>query len=208
MALVIDVISDFVCPWCWIGKRNMDVLAGEFTIVRRWRPYLLHPAIPRGGLPRDELVRQKFGSEERARDLAAGVAEAGRSAGLDINYALIDTTPDTRDAHRLMRWAGGQARADAVAEGLFRAYFSEGCNIGDAAVLADIGAGAGLDRPLLEDLFAADADRDIIDAQAARARELGVSGVPTYVFADKFALVGAQPVEYLRKAAQKAAAAA
>ena len=114
--------------------------------------------------------------------------------------------PDTRDAHRLVRWAGGQGRADAVAEWLFRAYFSEGRDIGDAAVLADIGAAAGMDRAILEDLLAGDADRDVIEAEAGRARAIGVSGVPTHIFANKVAVVGAQPIEALRQAAELAAA--
>ena len=200
MTISIDVVSDFVCPWCWVGKRNLDQLAGEHPFERRWRPYLLHPAMPKGGMAREDLVRQKFGSEERARDLASGVVTAGKAVGLDIDFAKITVTPDTRDAHRLVRWAGGQGRADAVAEALFRAYFSEGRDIGDTAVLADIGADAGMDAALIRELLASDADADVVEAEADRARAIGVTGVPTYVFADRVALVGAHPPDMLRKA--------
>ena len=206
MAITIDVVSDFVCPWCWIGKRHLDTFAGEADIERRWHPYLLHPDMPEGGVDRAEFVRQKFGSDARARELGAGVTAAAKGVGLEIDYSRVQRVPDTRDAHRLVRWAGGQGRADAVAEGLFRAYFSEGRDIGDAAVLADIGAAAGMDRAILEDLLAGDADRDVIEAEAGRARAIGVSGVPTHIFANKVAVVGAQPIEALRQAAELAAA--
>lgn len=206
MAITIDVVSDFVCPWCWIGKRHLDTFASEADIERRWHPYLLHPDMPAGGVDRAGFVRQKFGSDARARELGAGVTAAAKDVGLEIDYSRVQRVPDTRDAHRLVRWAGGQGRADAVAEGLFRAYFSEGRDIGDAAVLADIGAAAGMDRAILEDLLAGDADRDVIEAEAGRARAIGVSGVPTHIFANKVAVVGAQPIEALRQAAELAAA--
>lgn len=206
MAITIDVVSDFVCPWCWIGKRHLDTFANEAAVERRWHPYLLHPDMPEGGVDRADFVRAKFGSEERARELGANVTAVAKAAGLDIDYTRVNRIPDTRDAHRLVRWAGGQGRADAVAEGLFRAYFTEGRDIGDAAVLADIGAAAGMDRAILEGLLAGDADRDIINAQADRARSMGVSGVPTHIFANKVAVVGAQPIEALRQAAELAAA--
>lgn len=206
MAITIDVVSDFVCPWCWIGKRHLDAFASEAEIDRRWHPYLLHPDMPEGGVDRADFVRAKFGSDERARELGANVTAVAKAAGLDIDYSRVVRIPDTRDAHRLVRWAGGQGRADTVAEGLFRAYFSEGRDIGDAAVLADIGAAAGMDRAILEGLLAGDADRDIVDAQADRARSMGVSGVPTHIFANKVAVVGAQPIEALRQAAELAAA--
>lgn len=204
MAVKVDVISDFVCPWCWIGKRNLDTLAADVGVERRWHPYLLHPDMPKGGMARDELVRQKFGSEERARDLAAGVVAAAKSVGLDIDYSKIKVTPDTRDAHRLVRWAGGQGRADAVAEALFQAYFSEGRDIGDPGVLADIGEAAGMDRALILELLSGDADAEAVDMEANRARAIGVTGVPTYVFGDSVAVVGAQPPEYLRRAVNAA----
>lgn len=204
MALQVDVISDFVCPWCWIGKRNLETFARNTgtEIERRWHPYLLHPDIPAGGMDRAELVRAKFGDEARARELGENVRAAARSVGLNIDYSRIKRVPDTRDAHRLARWAGGQGRADTVAEGLFSAYFTEGRDIGDREVLADIGAAAGMDRMLIVELLAGDADLDIVSAEADRARSIGVSGVPTYIFDSKVAVVGAQPPDYLKKAAE------
>lgn len=203
MALTVDVISDFVCPWCWIGKRNLDTFAEEVAIERRWHPYLLHPNMPAEGAERAAFVKTKFGSRERAEELGAGVVAAGRAVGLEIDYGKVKRIPDTRNAHRLARWASGQGRADAVAERLFSAYFSEGRDIGDVEVLADIGVAAGMDRMLITELLAGDADIEIVNAEAGRARAIGVSGVPTYILGSKIAVVGAQPVEALREAAAR-----
>lgn len=200
MATTIDIISDFVCPWCYIGKRNLDTLRAEVAIETRWHPYLLHPEMPAGGIDRAELVRAKFGSAERARELGAAVEQAARDAGLFLELGKAPRVPDTRDAHRLMRWAAGQGVADALAEALFAAYFVDGRDIGEAAVLADLAAGTGLDPTIVAGLLASDADREAVQSQADHARAIGVSGVPTMVFDGKLAVVGAQPVEALRQA--------
>ena len=201
----IDIISDFVCPWCYIGKRHLDALRAEADIETRWHPYLLHPEMPAGGIDRAELVRAKFGSEERARELGRTVEAAACEAGLFIALGKAPRVPDTRDAHRLMRWATGQGVADALAESLFAAYFVDGRDIGDAEVLADLGANVGLDRAVVVKLLASDADREAVQAQADHARAIGVSGVPTMVFDRKLAVVGAQPVEALRTAVAQVA---
>jgi predicted DsbA family dithiol-disulfide isomerase len=202
----IDIISDFVCPWCYIGKRHLDALRAEAQIETRWHPYLLHPEMPPGGMDRAELVRAKFGSAERAKELGRSVEAAAREAGLYLELGKARRVPDTRDAHRLMRWASGQGVADALAEALFAAYFIDGRDIGDAEILADLGASVGLDRAVVAKLLAGDADREAVQAQADHARAIGVSGVPTLVFDRKLAVVGAQPVEALRDAAAQAAA--
>lgn len=202
----IDVISDFVCPWCYIGKRHLDALRAETEIETRWHPYLLHPEMPAGGIDRAELVRAKFGSAERAKELGAAVEQAARDAGLHLELGKAARVPDTRDAHRLMRWATGQGVADALAEVLFAAYFVDGRDIGDAEVLSDLGAAVGLDRAVITKLLAGDADRAAVQSQADHARAIGVSGVPTLVFDRKLAVVGAQPVAALREAAAQARA--
>lgn len=196
--------SDFVCPWCWIGKRNLDAFARERPINRTYWPYYLHPDLPNEGVDRTEMIIAKFGSVERARELGRVVEDAARASGLELDLGRVKHVPNTRDAHRLMRWASGQGIADDVAERLFAAHFAEGRNIGDVATLIDIGAAAGLDATLAAELLASDADRIVVDGQAAQAREMGISGVPTMVFDRKVTIVGAQPVEALRAAAARA----
>lgn len=190
--LKVDVVSDFVCPWCWIGKRGLDGFSANRPVDRRWRPYFLHPGLPSEGTDRKTLMLAKFGAGADMKGMAERIAAAGAEAGVEINYLAIERVPNTTDAHRLARWAGGQERGDEVAEGLFRAYFSEGRDIGKKDVLADIGEAAGLDRTLLLDLLAGDADRAAVEAEAERARDLGISGVPTQVIEDRLMLVGAQ----------------
>lgn len=201
----VDVISDFVCPWCYIGKRSLDALRAEVEIETRWHPYLLHPDLPAGGIDRRELIRAKFGSEDRARELGRAVEEAARAAGLFLDLGAVKRIPDTRDAHRVMRWAGGQGAADALAEHLFAAHFVDGRDIGDPEVLADLAALSGLDRALVLELLSGDADRAAVQAQADHARDMGINGVPMMVFNRRLAVVGAQPVEGLREALVQAA---
>lgn len=200
LVTTIDIISDFVCPWCYIGKRNLDALRAEAEIETRWHPYLLHPDMPPGGLDRAELIRKKFGSEERAKELGRNVEAAARQAGLFITLGKQPRIPDTRDAHRLMRWASGQGVADTLAERLFAAYFVDGLDIGDMQLLADLAADVGLDRAVVTKLLASDADREAVQAQADHARAIGVTGVPTMVIDQKLAVVGAQPVAALKQA--------
>lgn len=200
----VDKFSDFVCPWCWIGKRNLDLFAVERPLTRTYWPYYLHPDLPPEGVDRAEMSIAKFGSIERARELGRAVEEAAAEVGLEMRLGNIKRVPNTRDAHRVMRWAAGQGVADDLAERLFAAYFAEGRDIGDAATLTELAAAAGLDAGLLGDLLAGDADRELVDGQAAHARDMGISGVPTMVLDRKVTVVGAQPVEALHAAAARA----
>jgi predicted DsbA family dithiol-disulfide isomerase len=195
----IDIISDFVCPWCYIGKRHLDALRAEADLETHWHPYFLNPEVPSGGVDRAAMMIAKFGSIERARELGRGVEDAAREAGLFLDLSVVKRVPNTADAHRLMRWASGQGRGDALAESLFAAHFADGRDIGDAETLADLAAAAGLDRPLVAELLAGDADREAVQAQADHARATGISGVPTMVFNRAVAVVGAQPVDKLRR---------
>lgn len=201
----IDIISDFVCPWCYIGKRHLDALRAEAEIEMHWHPYFLNPDVPPGGVDRAAMMVAKFGSVERARELGRAVEDAARQAGLFLDLGVVKRVPNTADAHRLMRWAAGQGVADALAERLFAAHFADGRDIGDADVLADLAAAAGLDRALVAELLAGDADREVVRTQADHARTIGISGVPTMVFDRRLAVVGAQPVEALRQALVQAA---
>jgi len=200
----VDVISDFVCPWCYIGKRQLDRLRAEAEVETRWHPYMLNPDVPPGGVDRAEMMRAKFGSEARARELGRTVEAAAREAGLFLELGKARRVPNTLDAHRLVRWASGQGIADTLAELLFAAYFVDGHDIGDPEVLTDLAHRAGLDRGLVGELLTSDADRDAVRAQADHARAIGVTGVPTMVFNRKLAVVGAQPVPALRQALAQA----
>jgi predicted DsbA family dithiol-disulfide isomerase len=181
--LVIEVISDAICPWCWIAKRRLESaiasLAPDITTTVTWRPFELNPEMPKAGVDRRAYRSAKFGSWQRSQALDAQVAAAGRSEGLVFNHDKIERTPNTIDAHRLIRLAGQQGKQHDVVEGLFAAYFNEGRDIGDPTVLADIGASAGLDRARILAMLASDEAQAEVRSELRRAVNLRVSGVPT-----------------------------
>ncbi len=170
--LAIEVISDAICPWCWVAKRRLDraleALAPE-----------LNPGMPKAGVDRHAYRSAKFGSWQRSQALDAQVAAAGRSDGLVFNHDKMERTPNTVDAHRLIWLAGQLRKQDAVVEGLFAAYFNEGRDVGDQAVLADVGASAGLDRAMILAMLASDEGQAEVQSELQRAVSLRVSGVPT-----------------------------
>jgi predicted DsbA family dithiol-disulfide isomerase len=206
----LDVISDVVCPWCYIGKRRLEkaLATGGITAAVRWRPYQLDATIPPEGKDRRAYLEAKFGSSERIREVQARVASVGAEEGIAFAFDRIEISPNTLDAHRLIRWAGEAGRQEQVVEALFRAFFIEGRNLADSAVLAEIAAGAGMDRGDIAARLASDTDRAEVHAAVESAQMMGVTGVPTFVFASRYALVGAQPAEYIAGALQKAAQAA
>jgi predicted DsbA family dithiol-disulfide isomerase len=197
----VDLVSDFVCPWCYIGRHNLAQALNGAPVALRWHPYFLNPNV-QPGTDRNAYMIAKFGSLERARELGRNVEAAAAAAGLPLDLTRVKTMPDTANAHRLMRWAAGAGAgvADTVAAGLFAAHFDEGRDIGDVEVLADIAADAGMDRALVVDLLASDADRVVVEDQAERARDAGISGVPSFVLNGKLLVVGAQPAEVLASA--------
>jgi predicted DsbA family dithiol-disulfide isomerase len=193
----LDIFSDPVCPWCYIGKGLLDrALEGKpehpFTI--EWHPFQLNPDMPPEGADRASYLAAKFGGPERAAQIYARVQEAARLAGLGIDFDAMKRIPNTLNAHRLIHWAGLEGRQGAMVSRLFRAYFREGRDIGDAATLAGLAGDVGMDPALAARLLASDADRDDISARDAHARSRGVSAVPTYVIDNQYALSGAQPV--------------
>ena len=206
MTVIVDLVSDFICPWCYIGRHNLHRAFDGADVTVRWHPYFLNPGLP-PGVDRTAYMIAKFGSMDRAREIGRGVEEAAREAGLELDLGKVKTMPNTADAHRLMRWAAGQGVADTVAGLLFAAHFDEGRDIADHGVLAGIAAAAGMDGALVAELLAGDADAEIVDVQAERARDAGISGVPTYVLNGKLLVVGAQPVAALQRALAKAEAA-
>jgi predicted DsbA family dithiol-disulfide isomerase len=181
--LAIEVISDAICPWCWIAKRRLDsaiaAIAPDVTATVTWRPFELNPEMPKGGVDRRAYRSAKFGSWQHSRALDAQVAAAGRSEGLVFNHDKMERTPNTVDAHRLIWLAGQQCKQDVVVEGLFAAYFNEGRDVGDPNVLADVGASAGLNRAKVLAMLASDEGQAQVRSDLRRAVNLCVSGVPT-----------------------------
>jgi len=194
----LDIISDPICPWCYIGKTHLDralEAAGDTPFEIEWHPFQLNPEMPAEGMDRAAYLEHKFGGRDGAAQAYAPVVETAEKAGLGIDFAAIERTPNTLEAHRLIHWAGLEGRQTPVAMALFRAYFNDGRDIGDIDVLADIADGAGLDAAMIRQLLQGDADREDIRARDAWARDRGVTGVPTFIVAQKHAVPGAQPPE-------------
>jgi predicted DsbA family dithiol-disulfide isomerase len=197
--LQIEVASDVVCPWCYIGKRRLEkalnLLGRELDVKIRWLPFQLNPTMPKEGMPRAEYRKAKFGSLERSRALDARVIAEGRSEGIEFAFDRIERTPNTTAAHRLIALADD--RQDVVVQALFAAYFEEARDIGDPKVLAEIAAQCGVKGwP--------EKARDV-SALEEEVRELGISAVPTFIFERKSGVSGAYPAETLAKAMREAA---
>jgi predicted DsbA family dithiol-disulfide isomerase len=202
--LTIDVISDVICPWCFIGKRRLEKAFGDRAASVRWHPFQLNPDMPREGIDRKSYRIGKFGSWERSQELDARVAAAGRGDGIAFNFDKMVRTPNTLDAHRIIWLAGERGVQDAVVEALFLAYFTDGRDLSDRVTLAEIAAGSGLDRAEVDGLLAGDGGLDVVRAGEERARRLGVSGVPFFVVNGRVALSGAQPPELFLQAFEQA----
>jgi len=198
----IDVISDTVCPWCFIGKRRLEqalALRPHITPDISWRAFLLNPEIPSEGLDRSIYLVKKFGSESRVRRIYGAIADAGLSVEIDFAFERIDKTPNSVDSHRLVRKAQEQGCGGKVVEDLYRAFFLEGQDIGDRSLLADIGANNGLDRDALEGYLQTDEDVSDIYDENASAHRLGVNGVPAFVFNSNWVISGAQEPQVLAR---------
>ena len=207
--LTIEVISDAICPWCWVAKRRLDrviaALAPDVTAFVTWRPFELNPDIPKAGLDRRAYRSAKFGSWQRSQALDAQVAAAGRPEGLMFNHDKMERTPNTVDAHRLIWLAGQQGKQDVVVEGLFAAYFNEGRDVGDPNVLADVSASAGLDRAKVRAMLASDEAQAQVRSELQRAENLRMSGVPTVLANGVPLFSGAIRAELMEAALRKAA---
>jgi len=205
----LDIYSDPVCPWCLIGKAHLDrALAGlpERPFAIAWQPFQLNPGMPAGGLPRADYLAAKFGSPARAAELLARVAAVAAEAGLAVDLAAARRQPNTLDAHRLIHWAAIEGRQEAVVAGLFDAFFGAGRDIGDAAVLAEVAAAAGMDGAVVARLLASDADRDAVAGRDADARAGGIRAVPTFIVAGRHVVEGAQPPAFWARLAAALAA--
>lgn len=209
--LSIDIVSDVMCPWCYIGQKNLDAakaIASEVDVSVHWRPYQLDPTLPPQGKDRQQYLNEKFGGEERAAGIYQRVKDAGQQSGIDFNFDLMKVSPNTLDAHRLIRWAGGinPQVQDKLVRRLFEMFFVEGGNVGDHAVLLDAAEHAGMDVELVRELLASDRDKQAIQEEIARAQQMGVTGVPFFIIANKYAISGAQPPEVLANAIRQISA--
>lgn len=197
-SIPLDIFSDPVCPWCYIGKANLTRALeqrSDHPFRIEWHPYQLHPDMPSEGMDRAEWFETRFGDRARAVTLAAQVQAAAMDAGLTIDIAKATRMPNTLDAHRLIHWAGLEGRQTAVVDKLFRAYFRSGLDISAHPVLLDIATNAGMDTGLVGRLLNSDADRDDIRARDADARAKGVGAVPTFLLDRQFVLAGAQSTD-------------
>jgi predicted DsbA family dithiol-disulfide isomerase len=194
----LDILSDPICPWCYIGKAHLDrALAAhpDHPFIIEWHPFQLNPDMPPEGMDRRDYLEAKFGGKANAAKVYGRIEDAARAAGLNIDFSLMQRTPNTINAHRLIHWAGLEGLQTPVVTGLFKAYFEEGRDIGDTEVLVAIATGAGLDGAMVRTLLAGEADSEDIRARDAHARNRGVSGVPTFILASQHVLTGAQPPE-------------
>lgn len=200
--LQIEVVYDLVCPWCFLGTRRLRrTLRSRPDIVAdiAWRPFLLNPDIAPGGVPRQDYILRKFGGEDRARRLHATIAELGRGEGLAFHFERIRRIPPSLDAHRLVRLAERHGVAGEAVDALFLAYFCEGQDIGDLAVLAGIGGSLGMDVATTRRLLAGAAEAEAVHADNLRAHRLGINGVPCFVVQGRHAIAGAQEPEVIER---------
>ncbi len=194
----LDIISDPICPWCYIGKARLDAAIeahGSNPFDIHWRPFQLNPAMPKEGMERQEYLNWKFGGAEAAARIYGAIETTAKATGLEVNFDAITRTPNTIDAHRLIRWAGPTGAQSAVKHALFTHYFVDGRDIGDSVVLADIAESVGMEREVIARLLEGESDREAVEAEDKTAREMGVNGVPTFILAREYVLTGAQETE-------------
>jgi predicted DsbA family dithiol-disulfide isomerase len=199
---IIDVVSDVICPWCFLGKRRLDAALARLDgidVFVRWRPFMLDPTIPPEGLDRQDYMLAKFGPE-RLKTIHDPLIQAGEELGVPFNFDLMTRTPNTLDAHRLIRWSHTVERQHETAERLFMAYWSEGQDVSDRDVLARCAGEVGINAAQIRELL--DTEQDVADTRAEieHAGKIGVTGVPTFILGQSYALVGAQSPEVLADA--------
>jgi predicted DsbA family dithiol-disulfide isomerase len=207
--LTIDIVSDVVCPWCYVGEKRLEAaLADEAgPVVVRWRPYQLDPTIPEAGLDRAEYMAKKFGNSGRLQSVHDNLTRLGAELGLPFAFDKIKRSPNTLDAHRLIRWAATAGVQAEVVDRLFKAFFVEGRDVGDRKVLVELAGECGLDAGQVEKALADGADADLVRAEIEQAQTMGVSGVPFFIFGGRVGVPGAAEPSVLRQAIAQARAA-
>jgi predicted DsbA family dithiol-disulfide isomerase len=207
--LRLDIVSDVVCPWCYIGKHRIEsalALAKDIPVEVHWRPFFLNPWVPREGISREEYLTTKFGSVDAYKGIAGRVVAAAGEEGLTYRPELVKRQPNTIDCHRLIHWADAKGKAAEMKQRLMELYFRDGGDLTDINVLAQAAADCGLDAEETRQRLASDEDVALISAQAREASDKGISGVPTFVFAQKYAVSGAQAAEQLAAAIRQVSA--
>jgi predicted DsbA family dithiol-disulfide isomerase len=204
--ITIDVVSDVVCPWCYLGKARLELAIAEVQdevgVDINWRPYRLNPDYPPEGVDQKTTLEQKLGGAERVAQAHKMLTDYGREVGIKFDFDAIEIGPNTLDAHRLIHWATTENREiqEKVVTALFKANFEEGRNVGDHAVLLDIAEKAGLDRSVIAALLASNADSDMVVAEIEAAQKIGVNGVPFFIFDGQYAVSGAQTPDVIANA--------
>lgn len=198
----INIVSDTVCPWCYVGKKKFERALSLFRadhpdeeITFTWRPFQLDPDLPKEGIDRKIHYKRKFGDNPEVRKVGERLTEMGKDLGINFAFDQIKRSPNTIDSHRLIRWAQSAGCQDDVVASLFKAYFEDGKNIGDHDVLIDVARDNGMDADLVADLLAKGADEDLVHKEDRLAREMGISGVPTFIVDQRFPIQGAQEPE-------------
>ena len=194
--IYVDIVSDTICPWCYIGKRRFEralALSGRDDVAISWRPFQLNPDMPPEGMTRDDYVRAKFGGGDRPRQIYQAIAESGREAGIEFQFSRIRRTPNTVLSHRLVHWSARNERQDEVVAELFKAYFEEGLDIGDLDTLVACAVRAGMKEASTRAFLLSDDGRQEVVASDVYARRLGINGVPCFIVNRKYAVSGAQP---------------
>jgi predicted DsbA family dithiol-disulfide isomerase len=207
--LTIDIVSDVVCPWCYIGKHRIEEALKQVTDVPvevNWRPFFLNPWVPREGISREEYLTTKFGSVEAYKGIAGRVVAAAEQEGLSYRPELVARQPNTIDCHRLIHWADAIGKAPEMKQRLMELYFRDGGDLTDVNVLVQAAADCGLDTSDVRARLATDEDVALVSDNAQEAAEKGISGVPTYVFAQKYAVSGAQDPQMLARAIRQVSA--
>jgi predicted DsbA family dithiol-disulfide isomerase len=201
--LKIDIVSDVVCPWCYIGKRRIEdalALVPDVPVEVHWRPFFLNPWVPREGISREDYLTTKFGSVEAYKNIAGRVVAAASEEGLVYRPDQVRRQPNTTDCHRLIHWAEAAGKAGEMKQRLMELYFRDGGDLTDTEVLVQAAADCGLDAADVRRRLATDEDVALVSGNAQEAADKGISGVPTFVFAQKYAVSGAQPAEQLARA--------
>jgi predicted DsbA family dithiol-disulfide isomerase len=204
----VEVVSDVVCPWCYIGKRRLEgaiALVPDIDVEVNWRPYFLNPWIPREGIDRQTYLETKFGSVERYSAIAERVAAAAAMEGLVYDSKKMSRQPNTLDCHRLILWSRSATDPGRMKQRLMDLYFADGGDLSDPKVLIQAAVDFGMDGDLVRRLLASDADVDRIENEAESAKEAGIDGVPCFIFGGSAIVTGAQSPEYLASAIQRVA---
>jgi predicted DsbA family dithiol-disulfide isomerase len=202
----IDIVSDTVCPWCYIGERRIAramAMRPEIDFNIHWRPYRLDPSIPPEGVDRRAYLKKKFGDSPRSHAMGDAIRNEGAGEGISFAFDRIEKSPNTLNSHRLIRWSANAGVQTDIVQRLFAAYFEEGRDIGDASVLEMIAGEAGMDSSLVAELLASDADTTLVEREDQLAHDMGISGVPTFIFNGRFLISGAREPEILVKIIDK-----